>query len=56
MSTTIVTDISPDVVEWAKSWAKKDPEYIVHASKFGSPLVRHIASLILSIAGETPAK
>jgi len=45
----IPKDLSPDVIDWAKDKLAKDREYFLHQSKFGSPINRAIAALVLEI-------
>lgn len=41
---------SPEVQKWGIKKMQEDPEYIQHAARNGSPLVRSIANLVLQIA------
>lgn len=45
-------DFSPEVQEWALNKLAEDRAFIEHRAKFGAPLVKAIATLILEMGQE----
>lgn len=46
---TIPVGLSTDVIDWARNKLALDGAYIRHQSKFGPPVIKAIATLILEL-------